>query len=172
MAFGTRRALASAMRRSLDERDARDVEALSLMNATTGTARAFSRTVRDVISFGGQTKHFLHRAHEVKKFPPVAVFWGEHDELIPMAHGQRFTSFVEGAVFKSFANSGHYLHLDQPEETISALREFLDVPLMASVMLRDPRQAQRSKISVVRNVLHAFARRALSFISRKPMLER
>jgi pimeloyl-ACP methyl ester carboxylesterase len=132
MRFGTRRALGHS-----NGRDAKqEVEALGAMNAERGTARAFSRTARDVINFRGQTRHFLHRAHEVETFPPIAVFWGEADPLIPIAHGRRFVEDVNGAVFKSFPGCGHYLHQERSEEFAAAVREFLDSPDATPVTLR------------------------------------
>ncbi len=132
MAFGTRQALG----RLSDARVEQDIEALSAMNAARGTARAFSRTVRDVINFRGQTRHFLQRAKEVRALPPIAVFWGECDELIPIAHGKRFVQCVEGAEFKAFPNCGHYLHQERPGQFVSALRAFLDAGAATTVTLR------------------------------------
>jgi len=147
MAFGTRRALGRMIDRSADDDPSRsgsddytkrDIEALSEMNARRGTARAFSRTVRDVINFRGQTRHFLQRAHEVKVFPPVAVLWGEKDTLIPMKHGQDFVAALNHATFKSFPNCGHYLHQEQPLAFVDFLHQFLDAPYLVPVSLRDP----------------------------------
>lgn len=160
MAFGTRRALG----RSLDDSGARQyIEALSAMNAKRGTARAFSRTVRDVISFRGQTRHFLHRAHEVKMFPPIAVLWGERDTLIPIEHGKKFVEHVNGAVLKSFPECGHYLQLERPADFVSAVQEFLDAPDATPVSLRAATDdAPRVWTSTVRKafepVAHGFSR--------------
>lgn len=140
MAFGTRRALARLIKpddtQPTDEVAKQDIEALSAMNARRGTARAFSRTVRDVINFGGQTRHFLQRAHEATTLPPIAVFWGEDDTLIPIQHGKDFVAQVDGASFISFPGCGHYLHQEQPQHFVAALREFLDAESAASVSLR------------------------------------
>jgi pimeloyl-ACP methyl ester carboxylesterase len=143
MAFGTRRALGRMIKlpkdeAATDEQSKQDIEALSAMNAKRGTARAFSRTVRDVINFGGQTRHFLHRAGEVKTFPPIAVFWGDRDTLIPMKHGQEFVERAKGAVFKSFPDCGHYLHQERPTEFVKALHEFFDAENATTVRLRQP----------------------------------
>lgn len=135
MAFGTRRALGHLR----GEGETEDVKALAAMNAKRGTARAFSRTVRDVINFGGQTRHFLQRAHEVTKFPPILVLWGEADTLIPMTHGRAFVEQANGAVFKSFPHCGHYLHLERPTEFLSALQDFLYAEHATAVSLRNPR---------------------------------
>jgi hypothetical protein len=133
MAFGTRRAMGHLR----DAAATRDVEALSAMNAERGTARAFSRTVRDVINFRGQTRHFLQHAREVGVLPPIAVLWGERDALIPIAHGRRFVEHVNGAVFHAFPACGHYLHQERPAEFVSAVRAFLDAPHAQAVTLRD-----------------------------------
>jgi len=139
MAFGTKSALGNLMNRgahSPSTDDDRDIEALSKMNAKPGTARAFSRTVRDVIDFGGQTRHFLQRAHEIDVFPPILVLWGEQDSLIPMKHGQDFVAALNGAVFQSFPGSGHYLHREHPAELVAALRVLLDAERATPVSLR------------------------------------
>jgi pimeloyl-ACP methyl ester carboxylesterase len=121
MAFGTRCALAatSAMARE-------DIAELSALNSERGSARAFARTVADVIDWRGQRRSFVQRAHEIADFPPVAVFWGDRDPIIPIAHAEAFEASVHGAVFKRFEGCGHYLHREQPEAFVTALREFLD----------------------------------------------
>ena len=136
MAFGTRHALASLIKRASDEGDLRDIEALSSMNARPGTARAFSRTVRDVIDFGGQTRHFLQRANEVAELPPMLVLWGEEDGVIPMKHGLDLVAGLNGASFVSFPECGHYLHQEQPAAFVCALRGFLDAEHASPCSLR------------------------------------
>lgn len=130
MAFGTRHALRSLIKRrdvAGQVGDTREyIEALAKMNALEGTARAFSRTVRDVIGFGGQTRHFMHRIDELKVHVPIAVMWGEQDTLIPMKHGRDFVGLFEHAVFVSIPECGHYLHQERPVEVTEALRRFLD----------------------------------------------
>lgn len=157
MAFGTRRALGHAR----DAGGQRDVAALSAMNAERGTARAFSRTVRDVINFRGQTRHFLQRAREVKTFPPIAVFWGESDTLIPIEHGRHFVERVNGAVFRSFPGCGHYLHQERPAEFAAGLRDFLDAPHATAVSLRTAHvipHRWESVLQKVRDVARSFVR--------------
>jgi pimeloyl-ACP methyl ester carboxylesterase len=131
MAFGTRRALGS-----MGDSSKQDVAALSVMNAERGTARAFARTVRDVIDWRGQTRHFLQRAHEVSTFPPIAVLWGERDTLIPMSHATAFVEATDGVVFKSFPACGHYVHQDRPSDFANFVRTFLDDPSVEPARLR------------------------------------
>jgi pimeloyl-ACP methyl ester carboxylesterase len=154
MAFGTRRALGSWR----DAGEHKDVEALSAMNAERGTARAFSRTVRDVIGFGGQTRHFLHRAHEVKVLPPITVLWGERDTLIPITHGKDFVEQVDGAQLTAFPDCGHYLHQDRPVEFAAAVRAFLEDPTAAPVTLRATPLEPPARAAVILERLNAVAR--------------
>jgi pimeloyl-ACP methyl ester carboxylesterase len=136
MAFGTQRTL---HRLGLEQYVAEQ----SAMNAERGTARAFSRSARDVMNFRGQTRHFLQRAREVERLPSIAVLWGERDRLIPIAHGRRFVESVSGVSLKTFLDCGHYVQLERPAEFVSAVREFLDAPVAAVANLRDTRFAAR-----------------------------
>jgi pimeloyl-ACP methyl ester carboxylesterase len=139
MAFGTRRSLrrtlSPALSPELHSADMRDVLALARMNAEPGTARAFSRMVRDVINWRGQTRLFLQRAYEIEVFPPIAVFWGERDKLIPIHQGEQFSALMQGVRFQRFPDCGHYVHRDQPAAFVAATRAFLDDPQVPSAHL-------------------------------------
>jgi len=124
MAFGTRRSLRAAHEAS----DQRDVLQLAEMNAKPGSARAFSRMVRDVIDWRGQTRMFLQHAYEIEVFPPIAVFWGERDQLIPIAQGEAFVGLMRGVQLQRFAGSGHFVHRDEPQAFVQAALAFLDDP--------------------------------------------
>lgn len=156
MAFGTRRALS----RQYDEQSQPQLDELLAMNARRGTARAFSRTVRDVINFNGQTRQFLQRAHEVRAFPPIAVLWGEQDRLIPIEHGRRFVERMNGAVFRPFAGCGHYLHRDRPAEFVRVVRTFLDSLVAAQVTLRPMPEVRAALPARLRRALRTVVRRA------------
>lgn len=56
--------------------------------------------------------------------------------LIPIEQGRAFAALLEGAVFKTFAGSGHYLHNERPDEFVRAVREFLDDPTVPATRLR------------------------------------
>lgn len=132
MAFGTRLALSSD--RDGVTRD--DILELSRLNAQSGSARAFARSVRDVIDWRGQRRNFHERAHEIKTLPPILVLWGDRDTLIPIEQGQAFAESLDGVVFKTFKGAGHYLHNEQPEAFVRALREFLDDPTVPATRLK------------------------------------
>lgn len=105
-----------------------DIEELSVMNAEFGSARAFARTVQDVISWRGQTRHFLHRAHEIEKLPAITLFWGDKDTITPIEDAIAFAREVEGVGFERFEGGGHYIHHDYTEAFTLKLRAFLDTP--------------------------------------------
>lgn len=132
MAFGTTRALASAGAAF----SAPEIAELAAFNARPGTARAFSRSVRDVIDGRGQHRHFLDRAHEIASLPPIAIFWGDRDPLIPIEHGVAAIDRLDGAEFVRFAGVGHFPHRQVPDRFVDALEAFLDAPEMPSARLR------------------------------------
>ena len=134
MALGTRLALRGA-REGVTRQD---IAELSRLNSQAGSARAFARSVRDVIDWRGQRRNFLHRAQEVEQIPPVLVLWGDRDTLIPIEQGRAFTALLEGAVFRTFEGAGHYLHNEQPEVFARTVRGFLDDPAVPSTRLRMP----------------------------------
>jgi pimeloyl-ACP methyl ester carboxylesterase len=148
MAMGTRLALRSA-HESIGKLD---IAELSRLNALPGTARAFARSVRDVINWRGQRRNFLQRAHDLEKLPPMLVLWGESDTLIPIAQGRAFADMLDGAVFKAFAGCSHYLHNEKPEAVAMEVRAFLDDPTVRSTRLKVPAvalpSAARSRDSV------------------------
>ncbi|HEY6559552.1 MAG TPA: alpha/beta fold hydrolase, partial [Polyangiaceae bacterium] len=134
MALGTRLALRGA--RQGVTRD--EVARLSELNSRAGSARAFARTVRDVIDWRGQRRNFLQRVSEVAKLPPVLLLWGDRDALIPIDQGRAFAALLEGAVFSTFEGSGHYLHNEQPEAFARAVRQFLDDTSVPATRLKRP----------------------------------
>jgi pimeloyl-ACP methyl ester carboxylesterase len=125
MGPGTRMALRAA--RGLYPPD--EVERLSVMNGSPGSARAFARSVRDVIDWRGQRRCFLDRAHQICALPQVALFWGERDPVIPIAHAIDAAALLGGAALMRFPECGHFPHRERPDDFARALEAFLDAPL-------------------------------------------
>jgi pimeloyl-ACP methyl ester carboxylesterase len=115
-----------------------EIVELSRLNSRAGSARAFARSVRDVINWRGQRRNFFHRVDEVERLPALLVLWGDRDALIPIEQGRAFAALLEGSVFKTFEGCGHYLHNEQPEAFVAALREFLDDPTVPATRLKPP----------------------------------
>ncbi len=101
---------------------------LAWANARPGSARAMARTVRDVIDVFGQRRHFLDRAHEVPELPPVAVFWGDRDRILPFEQSKAFADRIEGVKLFRLRGAGHYPHLERPDTFVAALSAFLGAP--------------------------------------------
>ena len=99
-----------------------DLDRMSAMNARKGSARAFARTVRDVIDWRGQRRMFFERAHEVPNLPPVLICWGDRDGVIPIEHGIEFARAVDCVTFHRIEGAGHWLHHERPEQVVDALR--------------------------------------------------
>ncbi len=132
MALGTRLVL----REAREGVTRRDIAALSRFNSRPGSARAFARSVRDVIDWRGQRRNFFHRVNEVEKLPPILVLWGDRDAFIPIEQGRAFADLLEGSVFKSFRGAGHFLHNERREAFARVVREFLDDPTVPPARLK------------------------------------
>lgn len=111
------------------------------LNIAPGTARAFARTVRDVINWRGQTRHFLERAAEVPVLPAMQLFWGENDRIIPIRHGEELVAALENCTLKRFPGAGHFLHWERSHELSQALLAYLAAPHIPRAALKAPRSA-------------------------------
>ncbi len=109
---------------------------LAVMNATEGSARAFARTLDALASARRERRAgFPDRVVEIAAVPPIAVFWGTRDRVVPIAQGRKLSAAL-AAAFVPFEGCDHYLHHEQPEAFVAAVRSFLDAP--------SPRLAQAS----------------------------
>jgi pimeloyl-ACP methyl ester carboxylesterase len=97
-------------------------------NSIPGTARAFQRTVEGVINFFGQYLQMTQRADEICEMPPIALFWGDRDIVIPVEHAREILKFSENIALKTYRRCGHYPHLDVPEIFVKDLAGFLEDP--------------------------------------------
>ncbi len=107
----------------------------SAMNARGGSARAFARTVRDIIDWRGQRRSFLEQRPPDLALPPMAVFWGDRDAVIPISHAKTLAQSIDGVRLTVFDGCGHYPHHQQPEAFARALGSFLDDPSVRAACL-------------------------------------
>jgi pimeloyl-ACP methyl ester carboxylesterase len=91
-----------------------------------GSARAFSRTVRDVIGWRGQTRNLFDRIAEIAELPPMRLFWGASDTILPISHGTAIAALLQNCELIRFENRGHFVQWEDPEGFAGALRDFLD----------------------------------------------
>ncbi|HXN56673.1 MAG TPA: hypothetical protein VN874_10430, partial [Myxococcales bacterium] len=121
--------------------DARaEIDLLSSYLRKPGSARAFSRTVRDVIRWRGQRRHILDRIAEVEELPPMRLFWGARDAILPVSQGVATAALLEHCMLVRFARCGHFVQWEDPEGLARALEDFLEDPAVQPARLV---QAQR-----------------------------
>ncbi len=108
--------------------DPEDVAWLSWVNSMPGSAMALGRTVRDVIDWRGQKRRFVDHASALGELPPVALYWGDRDGVIPVAHARAFESLVDGAAVTHFPGCGHFPQHERAEELAAALGLFIEAP--------------------------------------------
>jgi len=98
------------------------------MTRLPGSARALERSVGGVIDVFGQYLNMTDRAHEIAALPPLAVYWGTRDPVIPLRHGQRLLQRVTGVTLTTYPGCGHYPHLDAAADFARDLTDFLCDP--------------------------------------------
>ena len=107
-----------------------------------GSARAFSRTVRDVIGLRGQTRNIFDRIDDIAELPPMRLFWGTRDTIVPMSQAAEIVRLLENCELVRFEEHGHFVHWEDPEGFAHALRAFLDASDVPAARLRHPRRAR------------------------------
>ncbi len=93
-----------------------------------GTDAAFQKSLEGVINVFGQYVQTIQRAGEVPDMPPVAIFWGTQDPIIPIQHGKNAAANAENITLTIYKGCGHYPQLDAPERFARDLTEFLCDP--------------------------------------------
>jgi pimeloyl-ACP methyl ester carboxylesterase len=105
-----------------------DRRRLWLMNSLPGTARAFVRTVGDVVDWRGQTRQLLERVNELGELPVMGLFWGERDRVIPVRHARALSARLENCWLWQLPGAGHFLHWQAPLALARAVLGFLETP--------------------------------------------
>lgn len=140
MGLGTR----IALRACPNAFDGREIAHQAWINSMPGSARALSRSASDVVGMFGQRRNVLDRLDEAGPLPPMSLYWGEDDSVLPIAHGKWAAGFFEGASLASFAGCGHFPHRERPTEFAQALTAFIDEPGLLSPRVRHAPQAADS----------------------------
>jgi pimeloyl-ACP methyl ester carboxylesterase len=103
---------------------------------------AFVHTLRTIVDPGGQRVSATDRLY-LAEHVPFLLIWGEHDPIIPVAHGEAAHDLVPGSRLEIFPDSGHFPQLDEPQRFIDALEDFIDETEPADVGWDRWRQALR-----------------------------
>ncbi len=69
-------------------------------------------------------EYFEPRAHELQ--PPVLVVWGKYDRFISSKLGYEIAEKLPNAKLEVIDKSGHYVHMDKPEELVRVVSNFLE----------------------------------------------
>ena len=104
---------------------------------------AFLDTLRSVVNFSGQRVDASDRLYLAAGMPTL-LLWGERDPIIPTAHGLRARERMPGSRLVTFADAGHFPHIDDPHRFAATVLEFLEetepsylTPESWSELLRD-----------------------------------
>lgn len=108
--------------------EAEEVARAAVTNRIPGTDRAFQRSVEGVIDIHGQYMRTMDWVGEVTSLPPIALFWGENDPIIPLSHGREAFRGFAGVSLTTYPGSGHFPHLDVPARFARDLSAFLHDP--------------------------------------------
>ncbi|MBB3038458.1 alpha/beta fold hydrolase [Hoyosella altamirensis] len=85
---------------------------------------AFLRTLRSVVDWRGQVVTGLDRCYLAEAMP-VQIIWGEHDNVIPVAHAHLAHAAMPGSRLEIFKSSAHFPFHDDPMRFLSIVEEFI-----------------------------------------------
>ncbi|HST41985.1 MAG TPA: alpha/beta fold hydrolase [Conexibacter sp.] len=93
---------------------------------------AFVHTLRAIVDAGGQRVDARDRLY-LAEHVPFLIVWGEHDSIIPAAHGRDAHALVPSSRLEIFERSGHFPHVDEPTRFIELLEDFVATTAPAAV---------------------------------------
>ncbi|MDF2825826.1 MAG: putative hydrolase or acyltransferase of alpha/beta superfamily [Mycobacterium sp.] len=88
------------------------------------TRQAFLRTLRSVVDHRGQAVSALSKLHLTAQIP-VLFIWGDHDRIIPVAHGYAAHEALPGSRLEVLPGIGHFPHAEAPREVTEILEDFI-----------------------------------------------
>jgi pimeloyl-ACP methyl ester carboxylesterase len=88
------------------------------------TRSSFLATIHAVIDVGGQGINATDRLHLADGLATMIV-WGEHDRMIPSAHGSAAAELIPGCRFELVPGAGHYPHEDDPDLFAGVVTDFM-----------------------------------------------
>ncbi len=90
------------------------------------TRQAFLRTLRSVVDYRGQAVSAMNRLYLNSEMPTLLI-WGDHDRIIPVAHGYAAHEAIPGSRLEVLEGIGHYPHAEAPAAVVTIIDDFLDV---------------------------------------------
>jgi len=119
--------------RSFAMRGAKEIARLARSNGAPNTGLAFRRTLCACIGIRGQRILTWQRIHELEPMPPMCVFWGERDLVIPVSHAHEAARRLSTLALHVYPRAGHFVHLEHPFRFARDLASFLERPLAGKV---------------------------------------
>jgi pimeloyl-ACP methyl ester carboxylesterase len=107
------------------KRDPDEIKRFVKMMDVPGTHRAFQQSVAGVINLSGQYMQTKQRASELDELPPIALFWGENDPILPVKHGRSMMAHSTGITLTTYPKCGHFPQLDIASTFAHDLKKFL-----------------------------------------------
>ncbi len=81
---------------------------------------------RVLMTYAG--KPFMHDVTLPKRLSHITVpslmLWGRHDRIVTPEYGQEYALRIPGARFQMIDDAGHLPQIEQPEQTVQAIRNF------------------------------------------------
>ncbi len=86
---------------------------------------AFTRTLRAVVDWRGQSVTMLDRCYLTQSVP-VQIIWGAEDVVVPVSHARMAHAAMPGSRLEIFDQSGHFPFHDDPDRFIEVVERFID----------------------------------------------
>lgn len=110
-----------------------EVERVARINRVSGTTEAFQTSLEAVVGIRGQKVRSADRIEEVESLPPIALFWGRWDPMIPVKHGKEVHEKLEGSTLEVIPGCGHVPQLEAPDALSKGLMALLSDPNRSGV---------------------------------------
>lgn len=105
-------------------RDLDEVAAIIDSWSDRRTRFAIRHLVRAVIDWRGQIVTMSDRAYLTEAMP-LAVVWGEDDQVLPARHLEIARTLAPGAITELFGGAGHFPHKDHPQAFVAFVDRFM-----------------------------------------------
>jgi pimeloyl-ACP methyl ester carboxylesterase len=86
---------------------------------------AFTRTLRAVVDWRGQSVTMLDRCYLTQSVP-VQIVWGSEDVVVPVSHARMAHAAMPGSRLEIFERSGHFPFHDDPDRFVEVIERFID----------------------------------------------
>jgi pimeloyl-ACP methyl ester carboxylesterase len=125
------------------------------------TRHAIRHVVRAVVDWRGQIVTMADRAY-LTQVMPMAVIWGEDDQVIPVSHAAHAGDLAPDARVEVIPNAGHFPHKDHPQRFAKVVHEFIRTTQPAAYsrarfrsLLRAGRPIERDQAATVTRIAPA-----------------